>query len=44
MARTKQAKVEPKQYTPEEQAQFEVAGREWEVNNCAARINRRLDP
>ena len=43
MARTKQVKVEPKQYTPEEEAQFEVKGREWEVSNAAGRINRRLD-
>jgi len=43
MPRTKHAKVEPKKPTPEGEAQFEVAGREWEVNNCAARINKRLD-
>jgi hypothetical protein len=43
MARTKQQKVEPKKHTSEEEAQFEVAGREWEVSNCAARIDRRLD-
>ena len=43
MARTKQPKVEPKKHTPEEEAEFEVVGREWEVSNAALRINRRMD-
>ena len=43
MARTKQQKVEPKKLTPEEEAQWEVKGREWAVSHAAGRINRRLD-
>ena len=42
MARRRAPKVEPRQYTPEEEAQFEVKSREWAVETVEERINSRL--